>query len=259
MSDLRDGVRTLGGLGAAVAGHEEEVLRCARTAGPARPGEVLRDTRLHRTVALAGPAGEPRILKWHGGRPPLDLWRDVFSGRAFVPAARIEFENLRALAAQGFPVPQALGWGRSPGGGSFLLLRPVEGSPLDAWMRSAVDPATRRGILAAVASLVSRFHRAGWFHRDLYACHLLVDGSQRLALIDLARARRTRRLRARWIVKDLGALLHSTRDPSTSLAERARFLLEYLGKDRLDREARRLAARVLRRAERMRRHVPREG
>jgi len=257
----REGVRIVAGLGEAVAGHEAEVRACASPVDSLPVRETLRDTRHHRTVALRDAGRGARILKWQRRRPPGDFWRDVLGGRGSSAPAAIEFANLRALRAGGFSVPDALGWGRTPGGGTFVLLRPVGGIPLDDWLRSplASDRSARREVFAALAALLARFHGEGWHHRDLYACHVLVDGDRRPALIDFSRARRARRLRSRWREKDLAALQFSTERLPPGRAERLRFLLAYLGKDRVDGEVRRVLRRVLRRAGRMRRHVPREG
>ena len=224
------------------------------------PLRVLREAKLHRTLSLLAPSGEERILKIHRGRPPLDLLRDLLGGKAFAPSARLECENLDRLRDEHFPVPEALAWGPCPTGGTFALLRPVEGIPLDEWLRSpAADIRVRRARLFDLASLVARFHEGRRFHRDLYACHVLVGEGGTLSLIDLARARRGRIVRRRWFVKDLAALALSVPSPPVTRADRVRFLLAYLAARGSRKGPRRWMRAIDRRLRRMRGHRPRDG
>jgi tRNA A-37 threonylcarbamoyl transferase component Bud32 len=113
----------------------------------------------------------------------------------------------------------------------------------DVW--STLD---RRKAVRAAADVARRLHACGWVHKDLYLCHLFVrKGGDELTLIDLARLQKTRSARLR--VKDLAALVHSARG-LCSRTDLMRGLKRYGGD-------RRLARRVLRKADRMARHVPR--
>jgi len=217
-----------------------------------RGARLLREAPLHRTLFVPGERGEDRILKVHRGRPLLDLLRDVPSGRAFLPAARVECENLVDLRRRGFSVPEPLAWGRSKEG-SYAVLRPVPGIPLDDWLRRrGSDPRIRRRVALDLARLLARFHGEGRFHRDLYACHVLVSAHGGLSLIDLARARRSRFVRRRWFVKDLAALDFSVPSPPTTRADRVRFLREYLLARGREGEERAWARAVERRLARLR-------
>ncbi|HET6202194.1 MAG TPA: lipopolysaccharide kinase InaA family protein [Planctomycetota bacterium] len=242
---------------------EEEVailgLAGRRTADPAG-ARVLRLAPLHRTLLLPGTGGGERILKVHRGRPMLDLLRDLPSGRALLPSARIECENLLELRARGFSVPEPLAWGKN-GPESFALLRPVRGTPLDAWLRGRgrSDPRARGRVLRELAALLARFHGERRFHRDLYACHVLVGAHGGLSLIDLARARRGRLVRRRWFVKDLAALASSVPSPPTSRTDRVRFLRAYLSARGRAGELRAWALAVERRVARLRARGERGG
>src|SRR5690606_7842702 len=66
--------------------------------------------------------------------------------------------------------------------------------------------------------------------------------------IDLQRVQRWPSwLRGRWIVKDLAQLAYSCPPHLVGPVERMRFFKAYIGSQRLDRRARRLARRILRR------------
>ncbi|HKB16644.1 MAG TPA: lipopolysaccharide kinase InaA family protein, partial [Planctomycetota bacterium] len=198
------------------------------SARPPHGARALRLAPLHRTFLVPGAAGAERILKVHLGRPIFDLLRDLPTGRALLPPARIECENLLELRERGFSVPEPIAWGRE-GPESFALLRPVPGIPLDEWLRRSRDREARRRVLVDLARLIARFHDEGRYHRDLYACHVLVSAHGGLSLIDLARARRGRFVRRRWFVKDLAALSYSLPSAAASGADRVRFLRAYLG------------------------------
>jgi tRNA A-37 threonylcarbamoyl transferase component Bud32 len=229
----------------------EEVAALGLAEGrPPEGARALRLAPLHRTFLVPGVAGAERILKVHRGRPILDLLRDVPTGRALLPPARIECENLLELRERGFSVPEPIAWGRE-GPESFALLRPVPGIPLDAWLRRTADRAARRRVLGDLARLLARFHDEGRYHRDLYACHVLVSAHGALSLIDLARARRGWFVRRRWFVKDLAALAFSLPSPSVSGADRIRFLRAYLDARGRARGLRRWARAIRRRRARL--------
>jgi hypothetical protein len=111
---------------------------------------------------------------------------------------------------------------------------------------------------------VAAFHQTGLRHRDLYLCHIFIhfDDAQappRLCLIDLARTFRPWLRRTRWLVKDLSQLDASAREIDATRADRLRFLLTYLGLQRCSPRVRWLVARVVAKADRIRRRAARRG
>lgn len=201
-----------------------------------------------------GPGRETLLVELEGGGA------EIRKRHSKARAARREDETLRALAGLGLRVPEALGWRREAGGGTVAM----GFVPHELTLRELLSSAgarERSGLAAELLAIVLRLHGAGWFHRDLYLEHFLVRSTDRaLVLIDVGRARRRRRPRRRWLVKDLAALLHST-PPSVSRAERLRFLHAYLqGRGAGGARKRRSWARaVLRKEGRMARHRPRAG
>jgi heptose I phosphotransferase len=145
----------------------------------------------------------------------------------------------------------------------------VAGIPLEDWLRlhlpgdCAAAFAVSRRLIANLAGLVARFHEAGFFHRDLYLCHLFVAAGEASALqptlIDLERVGHGRWwLRRRWFVKDLAALLHST-DPRVGHGRRLRFLKSDLQARQQPETWRWWARRIVAKQRRMARHIPRFG
>ncbi|MFQ5846017.1 MAG: lipopolysaccharide kinase InaA family protein, partial [Planctomycetota bacterium] len=160
--------------------------------------------------------------------------------------ARVEWENHRVLIGAGFLVPRPAVGGVLPDGrGLFSSVRLEGMSQLDRLMPQ-LD--ARRTILN-VADLCRRLHACGLVHKDLYLCHFFGrPGSDLLGLIDLARVARTRSWRLR--VKDLAAVVYSSREIGISWPTLYRGLRRYGG-------GRLLARAVMRKYRRMRSHVPR--
>lgn len=134
--------------------------------------------------------------------------------------------------------------------------------PFDDLLREGVlgGRAVRR-IFAALADATANLHDARLHHRDLYLCHVFAhmgeDGA-RIALIDLERVRRHRRLLGPRVVKDLAAIFSSIPEGSTSEHQMARFLLRYMRRRGIPRRGvyPGLARRIRRKMARIRRHVP---
>ena len=189
----------------------------------------------------------------------------VYFGKR-VPPHRIvdvflEWRRLDEFRRAGLPGPPPAAVGTDPVDGGFLLTAEVPGRPLDDWLREgALDARERLRIATDLGRLVRRMHDAGFFHRDLYLCHVFAaredDGSFRLSIIDLGRAGRAHRPRKRWFVKDLAALLHSVPEGIDDAAAAAAFVRAYTGQSEEARSVKGLVRRVQRKARRMARHVP---
>ena len=121
----------------------------------------------------------------------------------------------------------------------------------------------RREWICGLARLIGRFHRAGFIHRDLYLSHIFVrlktNGDPIFCLIDLARAFRPIWRKTRWVVKDLAGLNFSTPRAIISAADRMRFFKLYLGVNRLGKEEKKLARRIIRKTRRIAGHQARHG
>ena len=235
----------------------------------ARPGRWLRRIPGRETFVWPDADG-PTVVKRFLGDDPAQAWSDRLRCRPARSPGRREGECLLALAADGLPVPRALGWWEepNPGGGTarafarsaVAMERVPHSETLREVCRSRPSEATRLW-LVALAGLVARLHAGGWYHRDLYLQHVVLaqdqDSGERLVLLDVGRARREASPRRRWLVKDLAALLHSTPDGVGPRA-RLRFLCLYArARGLARRERRRLARDVLAKARRIAAHRPR--
>ena len=163
-----------------------------------------------------------------------------------LPSGLKEWHRTHDLAQAGFPVPVPLAAGDASRGAehrSFYCCLALDGRrPADDALVEAGRPPA--AAVRAFGELVGRLHRCGYQHRDLYLCHVFVDESWDTVLIDLQAMLKRRRLSMRRRVKDLAALSYSSLPTPLSRSDRMRFLLSYLGQDRLDPAARLLIAAV---------------
>lgn len=210
-------------------------------------------------------------LKVHSSIPSWQ--RLAFLGRGATSPARREWEAMEDMRRAGFDVPEPVAFGEDVAifgcpPRSFLLMREVPGIPLDAFLADGFpDPhrvgprRSRDAVLRDVSGMIRRLHATGFYHKDLYCCHLLVTRDPRWGrpfLIDLQRVERGQPPRRRWLVKDLAAL-HLSAPRSVTRADRLRFLLNYLSKSRLDPEAKRWVRAIVSKAATLGAHVPKFG
>ena len=207
-------------------------------------GWTVRCTPNRRTVRVAG---DPVLFgKWRSG--------------ARADAAR-EWHWLHVLPLVGLRVPRPVTWlGRSRR--SLLVTEAVEGRSMDAWMVEAAaddwldelaDYAARN-----IAPAVRLLHDNHLAYRDLYWNHVFVADPRAgdpPTFVDVERVFRPRWRWRRWQVKDLAGLLASLVVP-VPVRDQLRFLRRYGGGGTLDPA---LLEAIMRKAERIRRHVPKFG
>jgi heptose I phosphotransferase len=219
-------------------------------------------TRSVSRVELAGPDGKPVaiFIKRQWGDAAAASWKDLLRLRFPMPAARREWRNMRRLIRAGVPVAVPVAWGYSDDGAqsrSLLATREAAGVSLARWIQDA-SPADadrareRRTVADAVGAAVRRLHGAGFSFPDLYAKHLYIErhrgGAPRIVLIDVQRLRRF----LPWLAaEDLAALYVSAEALGVTPRDRLRVLRAYSAERRLGDEARGLARRIRRLAERM--------
>lgn len=184
-------------------------------------------------------------LKVHRGR----VSRGLGSLLLGAPTLRREHGTLLRLVEEGFPVTRPVLYAERRVEGehrALLATRELDGfRSVTALGREWRDrgwppPSRRTALLRAAASLLRRLHDRRWKMNAFTAWHLMVregEGVPELRLLDLERAKRTL-FPGYARTKDLGVLERSA--PLWSRTDRLRFLLAYLGAERLDRRGRRI-------------------
>ncbi len=174
-----------------------------------------------------------------------------------------EADAIQAAAERRVPTATLAFSGVDPDLGALsgtLDLAPAR--PLDDLLRDgALSSVQIRRTLVALADAVGTLHDGRRSHRDLYLCHVFVrfDGDAPvLAIIDLERMRRHRRLLGPRVLKDLAALWSSVPEGTTTVLQRARFLLRYMARRGIPRRGvyDGLVRRIRRKGARIRKHVP---
>lgn len=208
----------------------------AFAAASAIEGETFRALEQRQTLAFTL-QGRRYFIKRHRGARLGEIGKNLLALRLPVVSARNEYRALRAMQAAGLAVPEPAAYGRRgwlPAQlESFLVTHDV--GPHESledhcrhWQARPPAFAHKQQLLLQVADVARRMHGAGICHRDFYLCHFLRrahDGE--LVLIDLHRALVKRRLRQRWIIKDLAGLWFSAMAAGLTQRDLWRFLCRY--------------------------------
>ena len=147
----------------------EEERDALESQAASRPADSLKlgDTTTVFRTRLAD--GTPIILKHYLPTKRLEI-RDIL-GRSKAMRSLLASE---ALQHRGFGVAKALGAWSRPGKGSYLILEDLaDHLPVQKALRK-LSGVERRDLLASVADVIRRLHRAGVAYRDLKPSNLLV-------------------------------------------------------------------------------------
>ena len=213
------------------------------------------------------------FLKTHEPLQPLQGILQLLRARAGDTAGMQELRNVETLRAIGIDTVPVVAAGEETGSyrrrRSYFLSKKIDRArPLDDFLVDRFAGRThlerrelrlKRKIIDLLARTARRFHAARCHHQDFYLNHFFIrlDGEPQLFLIDLQRMRRPRRLRRRWIVKDLGQLNHSADRAKLSKTDRLRFIMTYLNVSPLNRSDKRFIGSILRKSARIARHAGR--
>lgn len=190
------------------------------------------------------PDGTTVYLKRYTRTPILRQLANWFDQRRRGCTALYDGHRTEELHAAGVAVPQTIAWGYEWTGlfekRSFIMIREISSAHsleerLPDFMNDHSPAAAkqRKAFIGQVAEFVRRFHATGCRHRDLYLCHIFLDTSGTLHLIDLHRVFKPQLLGGRYRFKDLTQLYYSAPGHAVSRADRLRFYLHYRGKRRL--------------------------
>jgi hypothetical protein len=172
------------------------------------------------------------------------------------PTFAREYRAIQAYARVKVPAVEAVAFAQRQSGGhhqAILVTKALDDhEPLDLWLHrwETLSWKDKAIIVQAVALLVRRLHEVGKIHNCLYAKHIFVkldDSGATARLIDLEKTRSVL-FGQNDLVSDLSTLCRRT--PTPSRTQRLRFLLLYLDKQRVDKEARSWVGQIQKRIQR---------
>ncbi|SDG58807.1 heptose I phosphotransferase [Pseudomonas benzenivorans] len=205
-------------------------------------GQVYRELEGRRTLRTEV-AGRGYFVKIHRGIGWGEIAKNLLTAKLPVLGAGQEWRAIQRLTEAGVATMTAVAYGERGGNPaaqhSFIVteeLAPtvsLEDFSRD-WPQQPPAPALKRALIAEVAQMLGRMHRAGVNHRDCYICHFLLHTDKpmaaddfRLSVIDLHRAQTHARLPLRWRNKDLAALYFSALEIGLTRRDKLRFLRGY--------------------------------
>ena len=187
---------------------------------------------------------------------------------SFPLGALNEWRALLAFHAHNIPTMTPICAGRKPlfwkiEKESFLLTDDLgEASRLDDFLKvnGAISCRgkvleTKKRILENLADITRRMHSAGINHRDYYLCHILMDNTERLYVIDLHRVNVRDKVGKRWMVKDLAALLFSSLEVPVTHGQRLAFYKRYMQINRLSAHHKSMIRLIIKKCNKIARHT----
>ncbi len=215
------------------------VLREGSAARPLQAQSILRFLADRRIVCRGVVDGRPVVAKLY------------FPNRRGRREYARELDGLAALAGARLPAPRIMGTAEVEGGGSAVLLEPIEGAvPADAAFRNATDDRARERIIERLIQTLGAQHAAGLFQRDLHPGNFLIE-ADRLWSLDGAGIERVRVPVPLWRALPALALLLAQFPPEWE--ESSGLFLSTYWRERGHRGANRFAGRFARALGRQRR------
>ncbi len=229
----------------------EDMLNTTIGESLGKPGLQTHRERIRLNLSDGNGHSRTWYLKRYRHPPLREQIRRVFSTGRDRGSAYHEVRFARKLNAIGVPSLRTIASGQLMKGswelGSFAITEGVFGISLEQLIRqdkrdvsvidenqlSIVNPKDRHDLARQLGLLTRLMHHYGFYHRDLYLCHVFLtrnrDGAIVLRVIDLARMIERPLSPGRWRIKDLAALQYSAPSPIVTRADRMRFMRAYYG------------------------------
>ena len=194
--------------------------------------------------------GMPALfLKRHFSPRKMDSCKRWLKLQKTKTSARLELEAISHLQEFGISTMRPIAFGeihsRLFEAPSFVITQELKATKLEYYSMNGFprwekDIKFRHLLTEKIANLARTLHQNNIHHQDFYLCHILIQNEDsddfKLYLIDLQRMRREKRLRKRWLIKDIAQLNYSALAPVVNHCDRLRFFQKYLGRQKLTRE-----------------------
>jgi len=171
-------------------------------------------------------------LKRYLPLPLKEYFKAITSFRPFFPSgARHEWDAIIAFHKKNIPTMLPIAVGHNAAGKSALLTLAItdytRGSDLlKKWQEEKNVQVLRKKLIENIAELAGNMHAANFAHQDFYLVHLFVKEDMTVLPIDLQRIIMPDQFGRRWRIKDLGQLLFSSLE-YTSSKDRLLFWQKY--------------------------------
>jgi tRNA A-37 threonylcarbamoyl transferase component Bud32 len=191
------------------------------------------------------------------------IWRRAFRGAIFPPSVvKAEHDNLELLKSWGLHVPESVVYGEHRFAGALIngylvSLEIPDAMGLDYLIRewlpqqdAALQQETRTILIGHLADAVRIMHENGFEHHDLFFRNIMISGLDftKLYMMDAPRGR----CWPRFVIRRLRVNDLATLDAAAVFmfrnTERLKFMLRYLGRERLSAEDKELIRKILMRS-----------
>ena len=148
---------------------------------------------------------------------------------------------------------------------SFVITEQVPNSlslekQLPCYFRSEKkDRNLKNAFINKIAVIASRFHKAGFRHRDFYLAHIFCSDLEKITLIDLHRTFKPKLCAERFRVKDIAQLNYSSCASCISQSDRMRFYKLYSANSKITRPDKSFIRKVWKKSYKMARHDIKHG
>jgi len=210
------------------------------------------------------------FLKRYNHPPVLAQVKNWIASKKRISCAYAESQSITKLHELGINVPEMIACGQKGGmfeHRSFIIIEKIkDAQSLEKKLPDCFDnPSTyenlklRREFIKKLAIFIKKFHDTGYRHRDLYLCHIFQNRAGDFYLIDLARAFKPAIFVESYRIKDLAQLYYSSPAMYFSKTDRMRFLLTYLGHQKLTSADKAIVKKIKNKANRMSHHDIKHG
>lgn len=205
-------------------------------------GKVYRDVPRRKTSQVEI-GGQSYFIKQHFGVGWGEVIKNLFSFKKPVLSAMTEVNAIRDLSMHGISTTPLVAFGErgyNPANMQSFVMTEDLGEIISLedfcanWPDNPPDPRFKAMLIKALAELAGKLHKAGLCHRDFYLCHFVMKksdfkaGNLNLILIDLHRMLFKQAPNGKAAMKDIAALVFSTKDYGFNEEDWALFKEHYL-------------------------------
>jgi hypothetical protein len=203
------------------------------------------------------------FLKRYQNIPKLKQKKNWLNRRKRISTMTCDLEPAENLRKLGINTPKIIAFGEEWSGlfekRSFIITEKIPASTSLEEKLPDYFIYQRKNFIESLAAFVRKFHKTGYRHRDLYLCHIFCNPQGQFTLIDLNRVFKPLIFSKRYLMKDLTQLYYSAPGEIFTKADRLRFFLTYMKKNKISKKDKIIIKKIKSRAQRMAKHDKKHG